>query len=249
VSRGRFAGCLAYRTRKVLFGHERTVVLTYNEHLLDGQLLGINASLLKARRKLDQLQTPLLCPHEGRVKGGQSPIAHTVSGRMDTILRSQFRNSLLRCDVASGSVPTLTYRTDTATFSRSVWTQLRKTTLLTDNDSWTNEEIVAAYRAQSQIESAFRDVKHPHFLGWSPMCHWTESAAKWLPSAGHRPVADWRTPLPPSGVVAEPRARTPPLTDSCCVGLLGRRSRSPYVGWQAAGPRSATQCSHPGNCR
>ena len=40
--------------------------------------------------------------------------------------------------------------------------------------TWTNDEIVAAYRAQNHIESAFRDMKNPHFLGWSPMFHWRD---------------------------------------------------------------------------
>ena len=54
-------------------------------------------------------------------------------------------------------------------------THLGKTILFTDNDDWTNEEIVLGYRAQYHIESAFRDMKNPHFLGWSPMFHWTDS--------------------------------------------------------------------------
>ena len=50
-----------------------------------------------------------------------------------------------------------------------------KTILFTDNDDWTNEEIVLAYRSQHHIEDAFRQMKHPHFLGWMPMFHWTDS--------------------------------------------------------------------------
>ena len=50
-----------------------------------------------------------------------------------------------------------------------------ETILFTDNETWTNEEIVLGYRSQSHIESAFRDMKNPHFLGWSPMHHWTDS--------------------------------------------------------------------------
>jgi hypothetical protein len=34
---------------------------------------------------------------------------------------------------------------------------------------------VLAYRSQSQIEDAFADMKDPHFLGWEPMFHWTDS--------------------------------------------------------------------------
>ena len=171
----RFAGCLAYRTRKTVFSQERTVVITYNEHLLEGQLQGINASLQKARRKLDELQAALRRRQQGKVKGGQTPTVATVSRRVEQILSGQFLKSLLHCQVQKGPVPTLTYRTDTAAFSRLMRTHLGKTILFTDNDSWTNEEIVAGYRSQNHIESAFRDMKNPHFLGWAPMFHWTDS--------------------------------------------------------------------------
>jgi hypothetical protein len=90
-------------------------------------------------------------------------------------LSGQFLEALLRCEVVGGTVPTLTYRTDTAAFSRLVRTHLGKTILFSDNDTWTNEEIVAGYRAQNQIESALRDLENPHFLGRSPLCHWTDS--------------------------------------------------------------------------
>ena len=83
--------------------------------------------------------------------------------------------TLLRCQVKEGPVPTLTYHTDTAALCRLMKTQLGKTLLFTDNDAWSNEEIVAGYRSQYHIESAFRDMKNPHFLGWSPMFHWTDS--------------------------------------------------------------------------
>ena len=50
-----------------------------------------------------------------------------------------------------------------------------KTILFTDNDDWTNEEIVLGYRSQHHIEDAFRQMKHPHYLSWHPMYHWTDS--------------------------------------------------------------------------
>ena len=53
-------------------------------------------------------------------------------------------------------------------------TQLGKTILFTDLEDCSDEEIVLGYRAQSTIESAFRDMKNPHFLGWFPMIHWTD---------------------------------------------------------------------------
>ena len=60
---------MAYRTRQVVFGQERTVVVTYNENLLAGQLQGIEANLEKTRTKLRELQHGLRRWREGRVQG------------------------------------------------------------------------------------------------------------------------------------------------------------------------------------
>ena len=170
----RLVGCTAYRTTKKVFGQERTILITFNEHLLEGQLQGIQASLTKARRKLDFLQANLRRRREGRLKAGHTPTAESVRKQVEQICSGQFLKSLLVCDVAKGKVPVLTYRTDTAALGRLVHTHLGKTILFTDNDDWTDEEIVLGYRSQNHIESAFRDMKNPHFLGWSPMYHWTD---------------------------------------------------------------------------
>jgi hypothetical protein len=69
------------------------------------------------------------------------------------------------CQVTGGQVPALSYRTNTAALARLMRTHLGKTLLFTGNADWTNEEIVLGYRAQHLIETAFRDMKNPHFLG------------------------------------------------------------------------------------
>ena len=171
----RFEGCLAHRTRSEVFDQERTVVVTYNEALLEGQLQGITANLQKTRRKLQELQQSLRRRQQGKVKGGKKPTVQTVTRQVEQLRSAQFMKSLLRCEVQEGKVPVLSFHTDTSALSRLMKTQLGKTILFTDNESWTNEEIVAGYRSQHHIESAFRDMKNPHFLGWSPMFHWTDS--------------------------------------------------------------------------
>ena len=47
--------------------------------------------------------------------------------------------------------------------------------MFTDNAAWSDQEIVLAYRSQYHIEDAFKQMKNPHFLHWSPMFHWTDS--------------------------------------------------------------------------
>jgi transposase len=171
----RLEGCSAYRTEKVVFGQKRTILITYNDHLLEGQMQGIQASLAKARRRLDELQTTLRRRQEGRLKLGRAPTGESVRGQVEQILSGPFLKKLIRCEVTAGKVPALTYHTDTAALGRLTRTQLGKTILFTDNAKWRDEEIVLGYRAQHHIESAFRDMKNPHFLGWSPMFHWTDS--------------------------------------------------------------------------
>jgi len=69
----------------------------------------------------------------------------------------------------------LTYHTDASAYLQIKEHQLGKRILFTDQHGWSNEQIVLAYRSQSQVEDAFADMKDPHFLGWEPMFHWTDS--------------------------------------------------------------------------
>jgi transposase len=69
----------------------------------------------------------------------------------------------------------LTFHTGQAALDRLCRVQFGKTILFTDNADWADEEIVLAYRSQYHIEDAFKQMKNPHFLGWSPMFHWTDS--------------------------------------------------------------------------
>ena len=172
----RLKDCLAYRTRKVVFGHQRTIVITYNENLLNGQLQGLSANMEKTRQRLAEIQQMLRRRREGRVRGGKMPTVASVRKQVQQALARQWMKGLFRCEVSlEEGLPTLTYRTDAAALGRFVQLHLGKTILFTDNDGWSNEEIVLAYRSQYHIEHAFRDMKHPHYLGWSPMFHWTDS--------------------------------------------------------------------------
>jgi transposase len=165
----------AYRTTKVVFGQERTIVVTHNDNLLQGQLQGLMTALEKARDKLRELQTKLRRRREGRTRGGKAPTAASIRKQAQEALAGQHVKTVLQVEVEDGAVPTLTFHTDQTALARVVDKQLGKTILFTDNDDWNNEEIVLGYRAQHHIEDAFRQMKHPHYLGWQPMFHWTDN--------------------------------------------------------------------------
>lgn len=171
----RLEGVEVYRTEKKVLGRTRTVVVTFNPKLLDGQLQGLTASLTKARGKLRDLQQQLKRWREGKVKG-KAPALESVRKQVHTICSAQLVKLILKAEVcAVRQGLELTYSTDQAALDRLCRIQLGKTILFTDNASWPEEDIVLAYRSQYHIENAFRQMKNPHVLGWSPMYHWTDS--------------------------------------------------------------------------
>ncbi len=169
-------GVEAYRTEKKVFGQTRTIVLTFNQNLYDGQLQGLTTHLSKARRKLRDLQTQLQRRRGGKVKGGKAPTLDSVKKQIHTICSAQFVEKILKAEVQQlGKGLDLTFRTDQAALDRLCRVQFGKTILFTGNADWSEEQIVLAYRSQYHIEDAFKQMKNPHFLGWSPMFHWTDS--------------------------------------------------------------------------
>ncbi len=166
----------AYRTQKKVFGQTRTIVVTFNQNLLDGQLQGLTQHLGKARHKLRDLQIQLQRRRQGKVKGGKAPTLESVQKQIDSICSAQFVKKILQTEVRK--VPQgveLTFRTDQVELDRLCRVQFGKTILFTDNADWSEAQIVQAYRSQYHIEDAFKQMKNPHFLGWSPMFHWTDS--------------------------------------------------------------------------
>lgn len=171
----RLEGVEVYRTEKKVFGRTHTVLVTFNRNLLNGQLQGLTANLNKARRKLRDLQRQLKRRREEKVPG-RAPALESVRKQVQTICSAQFVKLILKAEVHTVRKGLeLTYSTDRAALDRLCHVQFGKTILFTDNADWSDEDIVLAYRSQYHIENAFRQMKNPHFLGWSPMYHWTDS--------------------------------------------------------------------------
>jgi transposase len=171
----RLAGVEVHRTEKKVFGRPHTVVITFNQNLFDGQMQGLTAHLNKARGKLRELQQQLRRWREGKLKGKRPTLAG-LQNQVRSIGSAQYLKSILKTQVKEVRRGLeLSFWTDQAALDRLCRVQLGKTILFTDNADWSDEEIVLAYRSQYHIEDAFKQMKNPHFLHWSPMFHWTDS--------------------------------------------------------------------------
>jgi transposase len=165
----------AYRTRQVVFGQERTLLMTYNENLLAGQLQGIGRNLSKCRHELQQLQTQLRRWANGKITTGRRPTRESTEKRVQSILHREYMKDIIDVSVEQADQAIhLRYHVNQDALGQLAETVLGKTLLFTDNESWTDEQIIRAYRGLYHIEHAFREMKNPHFLGWNPRLHWTD---------------------------------------------------------------------------
>jgi transposase len=176
LSEERLEGVEVFRTQKKVFGALYTVVVTFNPSLLDGQRQGLLTNLRKARGRLRELQRQLQRRRQGKIKRGRAPALEAVKRQVGSICSAQFVGQILKVEVKSVRRGLkLTFSTDRAALERLCRVQFGKTILFTDNADWSEKDIVLAYRSQYHIEDAFKQMKNPHFLGWSPMFHWTDS--------------------------------------------------------------------------
>ena len=170
----RLEGLEVFRTEKKVFGRTHRILVTFNPNLFEGQLQGLTAHLKKARGKLREIQQRLRHWREGKFKG-KKPTLAGVRNQVRSIGSAPSLQSLLKTEVhkVRGGLE-LTFSTNQTALERLCRVQLGKTILFTDNADWSDEEIVLAYRSQSHIEDAFKQMKDPHFLRWSPLHHWTD---------------------------------------------------------------------------
>lgn len=165
----------SYRAEQTVFGQERTVVVTYNENLLAGQLQGLGRNVSKTRAELRELQCRLRRWANGTIKKGRRPTVESTEKRVAKILRREHMKKIFEINIEQiNNGVQLRYRLNHAALNTLTETVLGKTILFTDNDEWTDEQIILAYRSQYHIEHAFREMKNPTFLGWNPRLHWTD---------------------------------------------------------------------------
>ncbi len=164
----------SYRTKKTVFGVERTVLVTFNRPLFRAQVETLRREINKRRRKLEQLDAAL--ERSAHKAGGKKSTLAGTRKRLDAILTGRHMKDLFVASVRTGrrGLPKLRWR-----FSDKAWkelssTLLGKTILFTDRDEWTDEQIVRGYRSQSHVESTFRAMKDPRCLTFRPVFHWTD---------------------------------------------------------------------------
>jgi transposase len=161
---------LAYRTRRTIWGAQRTAIVLLSERLREGQKRGILQHVASAQRWLSRLERTL---KRGKQRRDRVRIQHDIDARLRG---RQHLRKVLKVDLAPDSKGrlALSYAFDEAALAALVDDSLGRIVLFTDRDDWTTADIIRAYRGQAHVEAVFAHLKDPLHVALRPQFHWTD---------------------------------------------------------------------------
>lgn len=158
------------RLEREIWGKQRTVVLFISEQLRAGQIRGLTQHLNKAIRALERWKTQLAKARSGP----HTPEA--ANRKIHTLLLAQHLNKVLKVDYdpTRTGAARLHYQVDPAAIAQLQTELFGKRILISDRAEWSDEQILLAYRGQSEVEEAFRQLKDDEHMAVRPQYHWTD---------------------------------------------------------------------------
>jgi transposase len=162
-------GTAVWRSRKELWGRERTVVMLVSEALREGQRQGVDQHLGKALLALATIRQSLLGARRRRRRDA-------VEKAVALVCQDPQLKGILSADVIERDPGyfDLAERLDMERYQWLCEHAFGRRLLVTTRENWSTEDIVAAWRGQSHLERAFRVIKDPFHLAVRPQYHWTD---------------------------------------------------------------------------
>ena len=158
------AAVRAWRTQRTVAGKQRDVVVVFSPQLYEGQQRGLRQTLSRSWRELEEMHL-------------HPPVSVEAAKRkVDKIRRHQYLRSLLCYEITGDGQGPIRIRlwSDWQEYQRLVTQYFGLRILITDHAEWSTAQIIEAYRGQSKVEAAFRDLKDPRMLSTRPQFHWTD---------------------------------------------------------------------------
>lgn len=159
----------AYRTKREIWGAERTVVVVCSERLRQGQMAGVMQHVMKAQQWLSEQADTL---RRGKQRRNRARIERDVENYLKG---RQHLGEVLRFKLA-GEDPhlSLTYEFDQSAFDALARETFGRVVLMTDRHDWSTADIIRTYHGQAAVEAVFAHLKDPAHLALRPQHHWTD---------------------------------------------------------------------------
>jgi transposase len=154
----------AWRTSRVIAGQRREVVVAFSAKLHTGQIRGLHQTLSKSWREFEEMGSFARTTVE------------TAKRKLEKLRKRQYLRALFcyRIDQDGTGPIRVSVWSDWLEYQRLDKRYFGLRVLITDRAEWTTAQIIEAYRGQSKVEAAFRDLKDPRMLATRPQFHWTD---------------------------------------------------------------------------
>ena len=154
----------AWRTSRVIAGQAREVVVVFSAKLHAGQIRGLHQTLSKSWREFEE-----------RGSFARTTV-ETAKRKLEKLRNRPYLRSLFcyRIDQDGTGPIRISVWSDWLEYQRLDKRYFGLRVLITDRAEWTTAQIIEAYRGQSKVEAAFRDLKDPRMLATRPQFHWTD---------------------------------------------------------------------------
>jgi transposase len=153
----------AWRDKRIIAGKQREVVV-FSPKLHAGQLRGLHQTMSKSWREFEEMGSLARTNME------------TAKRKMEKIRNRQYLRALFCYKLdqdAQGAIQVCVW-SDWLEYQRLITRYFGLRVLITDRSEWSRAQIIEAYRGQSKVESAFRDLKDPRMLSTRPQFHWID---------------------------------------------------------------------------
>jgi len=161
-----------YWVRTEIWQLDLTVIVYISEKLRQGQIRGIEQSLKKLFDKLNQLREQIKAPP----KRGRKRTQKSLEDKITSLIASYTPKGLIQWDPRHLTEETFKLNfwinEEQFAFLKERW--FGRLILITTRHEWTTEEIIMAYHSQSHLEGAFKTIKNPFHLTYTPKYHWTD---------------------------------------------------------------------------
>jgi transposase len=170
-------GTKAFRVKKLVYGQERALIVTYNQNLFNTQWLTLQNDIEKAMDRLSGLHQKLEDRLSGIVTRGKAPTRQSLESQCRDILSRQHLKRIIDLGIEEGTEGKLhlEYGINAEKLQQVADTYLGKNILVTNREEWDDIKVIRAYRSQFVIEEVFKEMKDRHTGSWWPLFHWTDS--------------------------------------------------------------------------
>jgi transposase len=154
----------AWRGNRSIAGKKREVVVVFSSKLQQGQMRGLHQTLAKSWREAEEIAS------------SSRLTAETAKRKLEKIRKRQYLRNLFCYSIGkseNGPVRVCVW-SDWLEYERLRTRYFGLRVLIADRAGWSTAQIIEAYRGQSRVEAAFRDLKDPAMLSTRPQFHWTD---------------------------------------------------------------------------